>query len=445
MSEQFLDKKIYTLFEVNKSIQKTLNERYKSALWVKAEMNKLNYYNQSGHCFPEMVEKKDGKVIAQMRCSLWKNDYININNAFLRILKEPLKDGIKILFLAQITFDPTYGLSLHILDIDPGYTLGDLEKEKAETIQKLKSEGIYDQNKTLKLPLLPQRIAIISVESSKGYADFMDVISTNPWNYIFFHLLFPSLLQGEKAVEGIVNQLRRIQKVKQHFDVVVIIRGGGGDIGLSCYNNYQLAREIALFPLPVLTGIGHSTNETVAEMISFSNAITPSKLAEYLIQAFHNFAVPVQKAKEKITEKALRLISQEHEKLISEMKLFSAVTKRFLQEDYSRLKSFKTSLHLHAGITVQKQMVNIGQWSAKLSERSNSLLKEAKNELYYLEKNVNNMNPRNVLKRGYSITKINGKTITNLNQISEGDTINTLLFEGTIISTVKATQTKETP
>jgi len=183
----------------------------------------------------------------------------------------------------------------------------------------------------------------------------------------------------------------------------------------------------------------------VAEMISFSNAITPSKLAEYLIQAFHNFAVPVQKAKEKITEKALRLISQEHEKLISEMKLFSAVTKRFLQEDYSRLKSFKTSLHLHAGMAVQKQKVNIGQWSAKLSERSNSLLKEAKNELYYLEKNVNNMNPRNVLKRGYSITKINGKTITNLNQISEGDTINTLLFEGTIISTVKATQTKETP
>lgn len=445
MSEQFLDKKIYTLFEVNKSIQKTLNERYKSAFWVKAEMNKLNYYNQSGHCFPEMVEKKDGKVIAQMRCSLWKNDYININNAFLRILKEPLKDGIKILFLAQITFDPTYGLSLHILDIDPGYTLGDLEKEKAETIQKLKSEGIYDQNKTLKLPLLPQRIAIISVESSKGYADFMDVIKTNPWNYKFFHLLFPSLLQGEKAVDGIVSQLRRIQKVKEHFDVVVIIRGGGGDIGLSCYNNYQLAREIALFPLPVLTGIGHSTNETVAEMISFSNAITPSKLAEYLIQAFHNFAVPVQKAKEKITEKALRLISQEHEKLISEMKLFSAVTKRFLQEDYSRLKSFKTSLHLHAGIAVQKQKVNIGQWSAKLSERSNSLLKEAKNELYYLEKNVNNMNPRNVLKRGYSITKINGKTITNLNQISEGDTINTLLFEGTIISTVKATQTKETP
>jgi len=443
MSEQSLDKKIYSLFEVNLSIQKTLAGRYKSAFWVKAEMNKLNYYSQSGHCFPEMVEKKDGKVIAQMRCSLWKNDFITINNAFLRILKEPLKDGIKILFLAQITFDPTYGLSLHILDIDPSYTLGDLEKEKAESIQKLKSEGIYDQNKTLEFPLLPQRIAIISVESSKGYGDFMNILNTNPWNYKFFSLMFPSLLQGEKAVESIIHQLERIKKVKRHFDIVVIIRGGGGDIGLSCYNNYNLAREIALFPLPVLTGIGHSTNETVSEMISYSNAITPSKLAEYLIQSFHNFSIPVQKAKEKIEERALRFIRDEQGKLLSEIKLFSAVTKRLLQEDYTNLKNFKTALQLHAIISFQNQRSIIGRSSSRLIERSQQLLKDYKSELLFLEKNVNNMHPRNVLKRGYSIARIEGKAISNLNQIKVGDIIYTELFEGTINSTINEILTAE--
>ena len=185
---------------------------------------------------------------------MWKDDYIKINNTFQKVLKEPLKDGIKILFLASISFDPTYGLALRIIDIDPGYTLGDLEREKQETIKKLQDEGIFNKNKTLKLPLLPQRIAVISVETSKGYADFLKVIDTNSWGYKFFHLLFPSLLQGEKAVEGIINQLRRIRKVRSHFDVVAIIRGGGGDIGLSCYNSFILAKEIALFPIPVITG-----------------------------------------------------------------------------------------------------------------------------------------------------------------------------------------------
>ena len=158
---------------------------------------------------------------------------------------------------------------------------------------------------------MPQRIAIISVETSKGYADFIKVIETNSWNYKFFHLLFPSLLQGDKAVEDIINQLRRIEKVKEHFDVVAIIRGGGGDVGLSCYNNYKLAKEIALFPIPVITGIGHSTNETVTEMISFSNAITPTKLAEYLIQMFHNFLVPVQEAENTVIDRSRRLLSEE--------------------------------------------------------------------------------------------------------------------------------------
>lgn len=176
MPEKLINKTIFSLLEVTTSIQKTLADRYKTAFWVKAEMNKLNLYRHSGHCYPELVEKQGEKVVAQIRSILWKDDYVRINNAFLKILQEPLKDGIKILFLANITFDPVHGLSLRIMDIDPAYTLGDLEREKQETIQRLQSEGIFGLNKTTKLSLLPKRIAIISVESSKGYADFMKVI-----------------------------------------------------------------------------------------------------------------------------------------------------------------------------------------------------------------------------------------------------------------------------
>jgi len=504
MPETVNDKQVFSLLEVTKSIQKTIAERYKSSFWVKAEMNKLNFYKQSGHCYPELVEKQDGKVIAQIKSNLWKDDYININNTFQRVLKEPLKDGIKILFLAKVSFDPAYGLALRIIDIDPSYTLGDLEREKQETIKKLKDEGIFGKNKTLPIPLLPQRIAIISVETSKGYADFLKVIDTNSWNYKFFHLLFPSLLQGEKAVDGIINQLRRIKKVKSHFDVVAIIRGGGGDVGLSCYNYYLLAKEIALFPMPVITGIGHATNETVTEMISFSNAITPTKLAEYLLQKFHNFSVPVQKAEEKIIDKARRLISDEKTKFQSEIKLFRSVTENILIKNRNEIKGQVQSLfqqshflfknekeylfsiregirkgtntfcntakqkikqfaltmkkdvgtHLNAVKLVINQNANqvvrssrvlllsrkekIVQFKERFSEKSLLLLRNETIELNSIEKNVNNMNPKEVMRRGYSITLLQGKAVKNFDKVKEGDTLNTVVFEGNIVSIVKS-------
>jgi len=166
---------------------------------VKAEMNKLNLYPSSGHCYPDLVEKKEGKVIAEIKANIWRDDYQRINNNFLNVLKEPLKSGINILFCAKITYDPANGLRLRIIDIDPSYSLGNLEKEKLETIDKLKLEGIYNTNRTLQLALLPKRIAIISVQTSKGYSDFIQIIETNPWGYNLFHMLFPALLQGARA------------------------------------------------------------------------------------------------------------------------------------------------------------------------------------------------------------------------------------------------------
>ncbi len=415
MPEIILDKTIFSLLEVTKSIQKTMADRYKNSYWIKAEMNKLNYYSHSGHAYPELVEKKDGKVIAQIKANLWKDDYKLINSKFLNTLNEPLKDGIKILFLATISFDPVYGLSLRILDIDPSYTLGDLEREKQESIKRLLHEGIFDRNKSLPLPLLPQRIAIISVESSKGYADFLEVIKNNPWNYAFFHMLFPSILQGDKAVVSIRHQLNRIRKVRRHFDVVAIIRGGGGDIGLSCYNHYELAKDICLFPIPVITGIGHATNETVSEMVSFSNAITPTKIAEYLVQKFHNFSVPVQRARESLVAKSRNLLFHEGMKVQSEAKLFRSVTQNILADQHHVIQSQSRSIRQHATFMFRQQ-----------NEKIRSL-----------EKEMQHLSPDNILKRGYSITMLNGKAIKSSIMLGTGDIIETRLHEGQVSSIIQ--------
>ena len=458
MPEKINDKTIFSLLEVTNSIKKTLEERYKSAFWINAEMNKLNHYNQSGHCFPEIIEKVDGKIVAQIKATLWRDDYQNINRNFLQILKEPLKDGIKILFLAKIAFDPAFGLSLQIIDIDPQYTLGDLENEKRETIKKLKLEGIYDQNKKLDLSFLPQRIAIISVETSKGFGDFIDVIDKNSWNYKFFYLLFPSILQGDKAVEGIISQLEKIKKVIHHFDAVAIIRGGGGDVGLSCYNNYELAKAITLFPLPVITGIGHVTNETVCEMIAHTNAITPTKLAEYLIQKFHNFSVPIQKAKEKIADKSRRLLREEKTKLESELKLFRSMTVNILNTNENRIKNASYAIQQQSQFIVKNnhEKLNVLQAKTRIATKFNLnqlkvtviqlqeklelqpilYLKNSELALENIEKNIQIMDPINVLKRGFSITYSNGKAVKDVSQLEEGAVINTLLFNGTIDSTI---------
>src|SRR5690606_26888894 len=182
------------------------------------------------------------------------------------------------------------GISLRIIDIDPNFSLGLLVREKQQSIERLRKEQIFDANRRIPFPLLPKRIAIISVETSKGLADFLNILDHNDWHYRFEYSLFPALLQGEKAIGSIIGQLHKIAESGSQFDAVALIRGGGGDVGLSCYNHYALASEIARFPIPVLTGIGHATNETVSELVAYKNAITPTGLAEFLIQHFHNFS-----------------------------------------------------------------------------------------------------------------------------------------------------------
>ncbi|MEX2232133.1 MAG: exodeoxyribonuclease VII large subunit [Cyclobacteriaceae bacterium] len=459
MPEIVDDKRIFSLLEVTASIQKTISLRYKSSFWVKAEMNKLNYYPHSGHCYPDLVDKLDGKVIAQIKSTLWKDDFNRINEKFLDVVKSPLKEGIKILFCARITFDPVHGLALRIVDIDPVFSLGELEREKQESILMLRKEGIFNRNRSLAFPLIPKRMAVISVQTSKGYADFLKIIDGNPWGYKFFHLLFSSLLQGDRAAESILYQLNRIRKVVQHFDVVAIIRGGGGDVGLSCFNDFELSKQIALFPIPVITGIGHATNETVVEMVAYRNAITPTELADYLLQKFHNFSVPVQKAEEILVGKAHRIISEERLRLQNTVKYFRSVTDNILIRSHHDIQHHARDLFKQSNLSLllQKQaneslvfklrsvsvsLCNnrkqaVGQCAFMIRKDITTLLKQKHIEMKNIVKSVSNMHPENVLKRGYTITRVNGKAVTSRDQVKPSDMLQTILADGSVFSEVK--------
>lgn len=437
MSIQIGDKTVFSLEEVARSIQKTISDRYGSAYWIQAEINKLNYYPHSGHCFPELVEKRDGKVVAEMRSVLWNFDYQRINTHFQQLVKEPLKDGIAVLLQASIQFDPVYGLSLKIHDIDPAFSLGQLELEKQASIIKLKEEGAYSLNKKLPFPLVPKRLAIISVETSKGYSDFMKIIQNNPWGYRFEHELFPALLQGEKAVNSIRSQLQEIAKRKVDFDVVLIMRGGGGDVGLSCYNHYELAASIARFPLPVMTGIGHSTNETVSEMVAYESAITPSELADFLIQRFHQFAEPVRSAQELLTQKVPELLDAQRLQLVKMSESIRFEVFQVLAQQKNQILHYQWSMKAGVNSRLQMQQHFLSTASINISQGIERTFSVQKEKIQHLAQKVDLLDPIHVLKRGYSITMTNeGKLVMDVNKVNPGTKLRTLVANGLLESEV---------
>lgn len=436
--------KIFTLRQVVSSIRKTIEERYQSDYWVKAEMHKLGQ-TRSGHCYPELVQKEDGKIVAEIRGTIWKQHFDVINARFMTVVKEPLKEDTTLLMRVHVNFHEVYGISLQILDIDPNYSLGELQRERLETLKKLEKEGLLNANQKIEFPLLPKRIAIISAESSKGLSDFMKVIEQNSWGYSFFSMLFPASLQGDQAEHSIIHQLKRIASVRDHFDVVVIVRGGGGEVGMSCYNNFNLCRAIATFPLPVLTGIGHSTNLTVAEMVSYRNAITPTELGDFLIQAFHEFAVPLKESSKsiRIHSKQLLEIAQfqlnkisttfihstrkslerEHVSISSLQKELSQHSRQNLRERNEHLQKIKQRVGSSGKLEIQKQKNAIDQVHSKLSNVLQTVLVAQSNRIERFEHSVKLMDPVHVLQRGYSITTIGGKTIGMNNPIRVGDQI----------------------
>ncbi|HLS70102.1 MAG TPA: exodeoxyribonuclease VII large subunit [Chitinophagaceae bacterium] len=436
-----MKKQIFTLSQVTSSITNTIRQRYTSPFWVRAELNKLNWYPHSGHAYPDLLEKKEGRVIAKIRSIIWKGNFDRIQENFIKHLGEGLKDNIEILFLARIEFNGVHGLSLMIEDIDVQFNLGSLEREKQAAIQSLQKEGVFYLNQKLAFPTLPQKVAIISVETSKGFSDFKRTLSQSATKYKFYYKLFPAILQGERAVLSIRYQLERIKKHLSYFDIVVITRGGGDEIGLSAFNHVDLSRDIATFPLPVLTGIGHAVNLSVVDMVAHFHAITPTQIAQFLIDRFRETENKLIKTSQNIIkisdltlrnyesatfhrQKALQLIAQRNlinskHQLQGAFEKLGKYSKSYLENNSGALIDIKTKFSKECVAVIKKRNAEKTQQFDTIKQRLKSHTQQIKNKLDYSIQSIRLMDPQNVLKRGYGIIRQEEKIISKSKDLKE--------------------------
>lgn len=457
--DTFQNHPVYSLSDIAMSIHRVVERTYPQPYYIKAEILKLNFYPHSGHCYPELVEKDGKDIKAEMRAVIWASNYQRINQRFQQITGEPLKENINILCLASIEYSPKHGLALHIQDIEPTYTLGEMVKNRNAVIERLKKEGVFTYNKNLDMPLLPKRIAVISVETSKGYSDFITTLNSNRQGYRFETELFPSILQGDKAIVGITGRLAEIESRLSEFDCVVIVRGGGGDVGLSCYDDYKLAQRVATFPIPILTGIGHSTNLSVTDMVAHTYNITPTDVAFSLIQYFVLFDEQVQSCYSRMIDCAKRMIAEEKSALADLEAARKVAVPHALSKHRQQLSNMTQQLALSAKemLIVQNGILNNRADSLARSctflfnnVREQLLLAEKQlptlgyqqisseqEKISNLEEKIRLLHPDNILKRGFSITQLNGKSVTNAAELKSGDELTTLVYQGSVTSVVK--------
>ena len=272
-----------TLSELQRLVKETLHERFALPVWVSAEISEVKV-NYSGHCYLELVEKggDNGVPLAQSRAVIWRTAYSRIAGYFEAETGQRLAAGIKILAKVAVNYHELYGFSLQITDIDPAYTLGDMQRQRQQTIDCLRKEGVWDMNREVGMPAVVQRIAIVSSANAAGYQDFCKEIGKSP--YRFRLTLFDAFMQGAAAEESIVAALCAVADRMEEFDAVVIIRGGGSASDLNCFNAYRLCTHVAQFPLPVLTGIGHDKDTSVADMVAHTALKTPTAVAGWLVE-----------------------------------------------------------------------------------------------------------------------------------------------------------------
>lgn len=448
----------FTLTELGESIQSVIDGAYSKTYWVKAEIVKLNYYPKSGHCYPDLVDKINDKIKSQFRGFIWGKDYLKINKEFLDQCQSDLKSGMKVLMKVKVQFHNLHGLSLHILDIDPNYTIGEMALNRAKTIKTLKKEGLFYKNTLLSFPLLPKRLAIISVETSKGYQDFMNILKQSP--YAIETSLFPALLQGDQAILSIRNQLKKIGERQSYFDAIAIIRGGGGEIGLDCYDAYSLAKDITQFKIPVLAGIGHAANTTVVEMVSHKHFITPTDLAYFVVGKFDLQSDGITGLKTQLLESVKNYLNAHQEETKNISLLMKSLVEQNLQKkkiELNRLtfkfkagsiqrlwkeksKLLKTRQHLEfeSEKFLEHQSRVLGQNQQRLEQSTYGILNHHKQNLKTHGMILKLVNPEQILKRGYSLQyDSKGNIIISSSSLKQGDELITQFKDGIVKSIVK--------
>ena len=408
-----MNKTAYSLYELNTAIKSVISTAFSEAYWVTAEIAELKC-NQRGHCYLELVEKDDDKTVAQTKATIWAYEYRKLSHKFQTATNEPLRPGMKIMLLAVVNFHEVYGLSLNIRDIDPTYTLGEMARKRKEVIERLRKDGLLELNKVLPLPLVPQRIAVISSPTAAGYGDFFNQLDSNRYGYQFVHVLFPALMQGQNAEGSIIEALRKIGKYRHLFDVAVIIRGGGSAVDLNCFDNYSLAAQIARCPLPVITGIGHEKDDTVADIVAHTRMKTPTAVAEFLVSGLRSF----------------------EDKVIDIRNRIKAHTGRFLQDVRYRLHSLVRQLGHIPARAVSTRLNKLLLLQSSLRNCVNQHIKKVDYTLDRTAQALRLLDPVNVLRRGYSITRHKGKNLKDASLVSKGAAIETTLYKGNIVSII---------
>ena len=405
-----------SLLELNALVGRSLEQCLPDEYWIQAELSDVRS-NTTGHCYLEFVQKdpRSNNLVAKARGMIWSNIYRLLKPYFEETTGQLFTSGIKVLVKVTVQFHELYGYSLTVLDIDPAYTLGDMARRRREILMQLEEEGVLTLNKELEMPVLPQRIAVISSATAAGYGDFCHQLQHNSGGFFFYTELFPALMQGNQVEESVLAALDRINDRVNEFDVVVIIRGGGATSDLSGFDTYLLAAACAQFPLPVITGIGHERDDTVLDSVAHTRVKTPTAAAELLIHRITESADHLEELSARLQQGAYALLEQEGRRL-------EMIQTRIPNLVHQKLTDARFAL-LAAG--------------KDLAQATQTLLSRHRHRLELLQQRVADASPDKLLSRGYSITLKDGKAVTDAASLNPGDQLVTRLAKGSFTSEVR--------
>lgn len=426
-----------TLYELNSLVVELIDKVMPNSYWVEAEI--ADARESKGHLYLELIEKDESTNIPIARASAkcWRSSWLMIGPHFERVAGVKLRAGLQIMIQVHAQFHAQYGFSWIIDDINPEYTMGSMARKRNEIIAQLKSEGVFELQRELCLPLFAQRIAVISSASAAGYGDFCNQLQHNEYGFRFQMQLFQAFMQGEQVEQSIVAALNLISTKEDDFDCVVIIRGGGSTADLSGFDTLVLAENVANFPLPVITGIGHERDESILDMVAHTRVKTPTAAAAFLIDHLAATLNRIEQAQISIQRMVEHRI--QHEKLhLQQLSthipiLFSMVKNR----ENARLDDYWHALLQRVMLHLQQSKMRVELLSNKVIPATTNKLMAEQHKLQLLEQRVDGVNPERMLRLGYSLTYKNGYVLRNVNEVKAGDEITTRLEGGIITSVVK--------
>lgn len=426
-----------TLSEFNSRIERTLNgDTQLFNQWVIAETSDLRL-NRSGHCYTELIEKDArGETVAKMGAAIWAGNYSKLYNKFLKATGQVLATGMKVLVNVSVSYHRLYGMKVVINDIDPSYTMGDMERQRQEILNRLTAEGIIDMNKQLPFPQVPQRIAVISAEGAAGYGDFMNQLLGNPYGLQFYTCLFNAVMQGAQTVPTVLAALDRINAHQQLFDCVVIIRGGGATSELNSFDNYDLAANVAQFPLPVIVGIGHERDVTVLDYVAGKRVKTPTAAAEWLILQGTNALAHLNELQDAVVTAVRDTVSQAREHLAYFTSMIPATARRIIDTNRIRLDNNAKNIPVAANGLIANQRTRLNHAVERIGDVIAVAMQREQQRLQALQDKATLLSPDNTLKRGYALVRKGDKCVTAADQVHSGDQITVQFAVGTTDATV---------